>query len=75
MHPAIVASPEDPGGTGLLLEHAVSRPDPTRASGGLGSRAMVTVKELFQELNQEAQTTRRVLERVPEAKLEWRPVV
>ncbi len=36
---------------------------------------MVTVKELFQELNQEAQTTRRVLERVPEAKLEWRPVV
>ncbi len=33
----------------------------------------MTIKELLQELNQEAQATRRVLERVPKTKLEWRP--
>ena len=34
---------------------------------------MVTKDELLQELEQEAQTTRRVLERVPEDRLTWRP--
>lgn len=34
---------------------------------------MATVAELLQELDQEAQTTRRVLERVPEEQLDWRP--
>jgi uncharacterized damage-inducible protein DinB len=34
---------------------------------------MVTIKELQQELEQEAQATRRVLERVPGDRLEWRP--
>lgn len=34
---------------------------------------MTTVEELVQELEQEAQTTRRVLERVPEDRLDWRP--
>jgi uncharacterized damage-inducible protein DinB len=34
---------------------------------------MATVEELVQELEQEAQTTRRVLERVPEDRLNWRP--
>ena len=34
---------------------------------------MVTTDELLQELDQEAETTRRVLERVPNEKLTWRP--
>jgi uncharacterized damage-inducible protein DinB len=34
---------------------------------------MVTVEEMVQELEQEAQTTRRVLERVPDDQLDWRP--
>ena len=34
---------------------------------------MVTVEELLQELEQEARTTHRVLERVPGNKLDWRP--
>ena len=34
---------------------------------------MVTLDELLQELDQEAQTTRRVLERVPEDQLAWKP--
>jgi uncharacterized damage-inducible protein DinB len=34
---------------------------------------MATVEELVQELEQEARTTRRVLERVPEDRLNWRP--
>jgi len=34
---------------------------------------MVTIDDFLQELNQEAQTTRRVLERVPEDRLSWRP--
>ncbi len=34
---------------------------------------MVTVADLLQELEQEAQATRRLLERVPEGKLHWRP--
>ena len=34
---------------------------------------MTTVNALLQELDQEAQTTLRVLERVPEAELGWRP--
>ena len=34
---------------------------------------MATVKELLQELEQEAPATRRVLARVPAAKFEWRP--
>ena len=34
---------------------------------------MLSVNEIVQELEQEAQATRRVLERVPEAKLQWRP--
>ncbi len=34
---------------------------------------MVTVNELLQELNQEAPATRRVLERVPQDQLGWRP--
>jgi uncharacterized damage-inducible protein DinB len=36
---------------------------------------MITSQELLAELNQEAQTTRRVLERVPKDKLEWTPHV
>jgi uncharacterized damage-inducible protein DinB len=32
-----------------------------------------TVEELVQELEQEAQTTRRVLERVPDDQMDWRP--
>ena len=34
---------------------------------------MATIKEMLQELDQEAPTTRRTLERVREDKLEWRP--
>ena len=34
---------------------------------------MATIEELVQELMQEAHTTRRVLERVPEDRLDWRP--
>jgi uncharacterized damage-inducible protein DinB len=34
---------------------------------------MVTIKELVQELNQEAPATRRVLERVPQDQLGWKP--
>lgn len=34
---------------------------------------MVTVTELLQELDEEARTTRRVLERVAEDRLAWRP--
>lgn len=34
---------------------------------------MTTINALLQELDQEAQTTLRVLERVPENKLGWRP--
>jgi uncharacterized damage-inducible protein DinB len=34
---------------------------------------MTTSQELLAELNQEAQTTRRVLERVPKDKLAWTP--
>ena len=34
---------------------------------------MAMIEGMLQELDQEAQTTRRVLERVPEDKLAWRP--
>lgn len=34
---------------------------------------MKLIDGILQELDQEAQTTRRVLERVPEHRLEWRP--
>ena len=34
---------------------------------------MVTIEELLQELEQETLTTRRVLERVPNNQLTWRP--
>jgi uncharacterized damage-inducible protein DinB len=34
---------------------------------------MLTVAEIAQELEQESQATRRVLERVPEARLHWSP--
>lgn len=34
---------------------------------------MTTIEELVQELEQEAQTTRRVLERVPKDRMDWRP--
>ena len=34
---------------------------------------MPTIQELVQELEQESQTTRRTLARIPEDKLEWRP--
>jgi uncharacterized damage-inducible protein DinB len=34
---------------------------------------MATVAELLEELEQEAATTRRVLERIPEERLGWRP--
>jgi uncharacterized damage-inducible protein DinB len=34
---------------------------------------MTIAQALLQELNQEAQTTGRVLERVPDAQLDWRP--
>ncbi len=34
---------------------------------------MATIEELLQELDEEAHSTRRVLERVPDDRLEWRP--
>jgi uncharacterized damage-inducible protein DinB len=34
---------------------------------------MLTIDDLVQELEQEAQATRRVLERVPQDKLHWKP--
>ena len=34
---------------------------------------MATIEELIQELEQETHATRRVLERIPEDHLEWRP--
>ncbi|HKG94445.1 MAG TPA: DinB family protein [Gemmatimonadaceae bacterium] len=34
---------------------------------------MLTVADLLEELEQEARSTRRALERVPDDKLEWRP--
>jgi uncharacterized damage-inducible protein DinB len=34
---------------------------------------MVTIKELLQELEQETPSTRRVLERIPEDRLGWKP--
>ena len=34
---------------------------------------MAMIEGMLQELDQEAQTTRRVLERVPENQLAWRP--
>ncbi len=34
---------------------------------------MVSIDDLLRELEQEAQTTRRVLERVPDSQLAWRP--
>jgi len=34
---------------------------------------MAMVEGMLQELEQEAETTRRVLERVPDAQLQWRP--
>src|SRR5215471_6638875 len=33
----------------------------------------MTIHDMLQELEQEAQTTRRVLERVPDDRLTWRP--
>jgi uncharacterized damage-inducible protein DinB len=35
--------------------------------------SLMTIPEILQELEQEAQGTRRVLERVPEDQLHWRP--
>jgi uncharacterized damage-inducible protein DinB len=37
------------------------------------NKLMALIDGLLQELEQEAQTTRRVLERVPDDRLEWRP--
>ncbi|MFL5534485.1 MAG: DinB family protein [Gemmatimonadales bacterium] len=34
---------------------------------------MVTVKDILQELEQESQATRRVLERLPDNRLQWKP--
>lgn len=34
---------------------------------------MMTIADLLQELDQEAQATRRVLERVPDDRLDWQP--
>ena len=34
---------------------------------------MLTIRDILQELEQEAPSTRRVLERIPEDRLEWRP--
>jgi uncharacterized damage-inducible protein DinB len=36
---------------------------------------MITIDDLLQELEQEAHTTRRVLERIPEDQLAWKPHV
>src|SRR5262245_64657542 len=44
--------------------------------GGLrqaGGHSMTIIEGFLAELEQEAQTTRRVLERIPEEHLEWRP--
>ena len=35
--------------------------------------SMMTVSDIVQELEQESQATRRVLERVPEDQLRWKP--
>jgi uncharacterized damage-inducible protein DinB len=34
---------------------------------------MMTVNDILQELEQEAQATRRVLERLPDSRLQWKP--
>jgi len=34
---------------------------------------MLTIQEFLEELDQEAQATRRVLERIPDARLDWQP--
>ncbi len=34
---------------------------------------MITVDDILQELEQEAQATRRVLERLPDNRLQWKP--
>ena len=34
---------------------------------------MLTIQEFLQELEQEAHATRRVLERIPDARLDWQP--
>jgi len=34
---------------------------------------MITVNDILQELEQEAQATRRVLERLPDNRLQWKP--
>ncbi len=39
----------------------------------LGEKLMALIDGMLQELEQEAQTTRRVLERVPDNQLAWRP--
>jgi uncharacterized damage-inducible protein DinB len=51
------------GGTSTGIER-----EPTEET-----EAMVTIKELIQELDQESRSTRRVLERVKPDKLDWRP--
>jgi len=51
------------------MPHAAIR---TRSSMENGA-TMVTIDDLLQELDREAQTTRRVLERVPQERLDWRP--
>jgi uncharacterized damage-inducible protein DinB len=44
-----------------------------RMSARDGGRAMRVIDGMLQELEQEAATTRRVLERVPDDRLGWRP--
>ena len=45
----------------------------TDANDNRRRQRVATIEELVQELEQEADTTRRLLERVPDDRLEWRP--
>jgi uncharacterized damage-inducible protein DinB len=56
--------------TGGLTAHVVEKFRTKREAKG---KAMRLVDSLLAEIDQEAQTTKRVLERIPENKLNWKP--
>ena len=79
---------EEEGGTLITLKHSALalfpegyRAEPTsgwknifeRVRQRVETRAMTVAAGLLQELEQESQATRRVLERVPDSRLAWRP--
>lgn len=59
----------------MLIETATARNQRAVASPQQHREnlTMLTREDILQELDQEAATTRRVLQRVPEDKLDWRP--